>query len=203
MNATFAPESDGLSATAEMKNIYEHNGDKYGSTIATGAGIYLRHTWGNNIIQTHYGDVNHSNSTAYAWTYVYSETEQTVGAQIEFQNYSRSEKDLAPDNGDWDRKGSNIWINGLRINPPLWENSSVSITDNEQLLKNENFTARTPIPVKLNAGWNKVFIKLPYISADGVRLNKWMFTFVLTDLDGKNAIEGLIYSPSKSKDDVK
>ena len=203
MNATFAPESDGLNATAEMKNSYSHNGNTYSSNIATGAGIYLRHTWGNNILQTHYGDVNHSNSTAYAWTYVYSETEQTVGAQIEFQNYSRSEKDLAPDNGHWDRKGSNIWINGLRINPPLWENSSVSITDNEQLLKNENFTARTPIPVKLNAGWNKVFIKLPYISADGVRLNKWMFTFVLTDLEGKNAIEGLIYSPSKSKDDVK
>ena len=147
--------------------------------------------------------MNHSNSTAYAWTYVYSETEQTVGAQIEFQNYSRSEKDLAPDNGHWDRKGSNIWINGIRINPPTWENSGVSITNNEQLLKNENFAARTPIPVKLNAGWNKVFIKLPYVSTEGVRLNKWMFTFVLTNLEGKNAIEGIIYSPSKSKNEMK
>lgn len=198
MNAVFAPEPDGLSATAEMQNSYTYNGTTYDTNLATGAGIYLRHTWGNNTIQTHYGNVNYSNSTAYAWTYVYSESDRTVGAQIEFQNYSRSEKDKAPDAGNWDRKGSNIWINGQRIDPPVWENTGISITDNEQLLKNENFTARPPVQLRLNAGWNKVFIKLPYVTADGVRLNKWMFTFVLTDVEGKNAIEDLIYSPSKS-----
>jgi hypothetical protein len=47
-----------------------------------------------------------------------------------------------------------------------------------------------------------VFIKLPYIGASGVRLNKWMFTFVLTDLDGKNAVEGLVYSPNKMLDEA-
>ena len=199
MNATFAPENDGKDASANMQESYSHNGTTYNTAMATGAGIYLRHTWGNNTVPTFYGSTNYSNSTAYAWTYVYSDKAQTVGAQIEFQNYGRSEKDTAPDAGKWDRKGSDIWLNGERIAPPVWDNTGVGI-NNEVELKNENFTARKPVQVTLKQGWNKVFIKLPYVGASGVRLNKWMFTFVLTDLDGKNAVEGLIYSPNKRTD---
>ena len=193
MNASFAPETEGL------KNSYTVGGTTYNTGIATGAGIYLRHTWGNNTVPTYYGSTNYSNSTAYAWTYVYSETEQTVGAQIEFQNYGRSEKDTAPEAGKWDRKGSRIWLNDQELIPGAWDNTGVSI-NNEVDLKNENFTARKPLQVTLQKGWNKVFIKLPYVTANGVRLNKWMFTFVLTDLEGKNAVEGLIYSPNKTLD---
>ena len=195
MNASFAPETEGL------KESYTVNGTTYGTGIATGAGIYLRHTWGNNTVPTYYGTTNHSNSTAYAWTYVYSDKAQTVGAQIEFQNYGRSEKDTAPDAGKWDRKGSKIWLNDAEILPPTWDNTGVGI-NNEVDLKNENFTARKPVEVTLKEGWNKVFIKLPYVGASGVRLNKWMFTFVLTDLEGKNAVEGLVYSPNKRMDVV-
>ena len=196
---TFSPETDGLSATADMQESYEHNGSTYYTGMATGAGIYLRHTWGNNIIPTYYGTTNYSNMTSYAWTYVYSETEQTVGAQIEFQNYGRSENDKAPDAGKWDRKGSDIWLNGERIAPPAWDNSGKGINSEVDLM-NENFSARKPVEVTLKAGWNKVFIKLPYVGANGVRLNKWMFTFVLTDLEGKDAVEGLIYSSNKCMD---
>ena len=192
-DAVFAPETEG------PKESYTVDGKTINTSIATGAGIYLRHTWGNNIIQTHYGATNYSNCTSYAWTYVYSPKKQTVGAQIEFQNYGRSEKDKAPDAGKWDRKGSRIWINDNEILPPAWENTGVAI-DNEVDLKNENLTARKPIGIELQKGWNKVFIKLPYVAADGVRLNKWMFTFVLTDLNGDNAVEGLIYSPDKNLD---
>lgn len=192
-DAVFAPETEG------PKESYTVEGKRYNTSVATGAGIYLRHTWGNNIIQTHYGATNYSNCTSYAWTYVYSPKKQIVGAQIEFQNYGRSEKDKAPDAGKWDRKGSRIWINDNEILPPAWDNTGVSI-DNEVDLKNENFTARKPIGIELQKGWNKVFIKLPYVPADGVRLNKWMFTFVLTDLNGDNAVEGLIYSPDKKLD---
>ena len=193
MNATFAPEREGL------KESYTVNGTTYNTTLATGAAIYLRHTWGNNVIRTHYGETNYSNSTSYAWTYIYSPKKQTVGAQIEFQNYGRSEKDMAPDTGKWDRKGSRIWLNDEELLPPVWENTGVAI-NNEVELKNENLTARPPQEVRLNKGWNKVLIKLPYVPAAGVRLNKWMFTFVLTDLEGKNAVEGIVYSPDKSLD---
>lgn len=192
-DAVFAPETEG------PKESYTVDGKTINTSIATGAGIYLRHTWGNNIIKTHYGATNYSNCTSYAWTYVYSPKKQTVGAQIEFQNYGRSEKDKAPDAGKWDRKGSRIWVNDNEILPPAWDNTGVAI-DNEVDLKNENFTARKPIGIELQKGWNKVFIKLPYVAADGVRLNKWMFTFVLTDLNGNNAVEGLIYSPDKKLD---
>lgn len=198
----FAPETQGKAEGTEMMpETFTHEGKTYYTGMATGAGIYLRHTWGNNIIPTFYGSTNYSNSTAYAWTYVYSPETQTVGAQIEFQNYGRSENDKAPDAGKWDRKGSDIWINGKRIDPPTWINSGKGIGA-EVDLQNENFTARKPLPVTLNKGWNKVFLKLPYVGADGVRLNKWMFTCVFTDTEGKNAVEGLIYSPNQCMDEA-
>ena len=192
-DAVFTPETEG------PKESYTVDGKTINTSIATGAGIYLRHTWGNNIIQTHYDATNYSNCTSYAWTYVYSPKKQTVGAQIEFQNYGRSEKDKAPDAGKWDRKGSRIWVNDNEILPPAWENTGVAI-NNEVDLRNENFTARKPVEITLDKGWNKVFIKLPYVPADGVRLNKWMFTCVFTDLNGENAVEGLVYSPDKELD---
>ncbi len=193
INATFPPETE-----SELRESYTYNGTTYNSSLATGAGIYLRHTWGTTI-PTFYS-APQTNHTAYAWTWVYSETAQTVGAQIEFQNYGRSEKDLAPANGTWDYKGSKVWVNGTAIAPPTWQNAGKSITNEVDLL-NENFTARPVTTISLNAGWNKVLIKLPYVDLDRntVRLNKWMFTFVLTDLDGKNAAD-VIYSPSKSLD---
>jgi len=33
-----------------------------------------------------------------------------------------------------------------------------------------------------------------------VRLSKWMFTFVLTDIEGRNALDGLVYSPEQMKE---
>ena len=198
VSKVFPPE-ELMTADGILPDTYIYNGTTYRTGIATGAGIYLRHTWGNSIINAYY-EAPAYNQTAYAWTYVYSPKRQTVGAVIEFQNYSRSERDKAPDNGKWDRKGSDIWLNDERIAPPAWFNAGKDI-NNEVDLQNENFAARKPIEVTLKKGWNRVFIKLPYASADGVRLNKWMFTFVLTDLDGMNAVDGLIYSPDRCKKD--
>ncbi len=186
---SFPPETEGL------KERYSMDGHTYSSRLVTGAGIYLRHTWGTTVPALYPNpQINH---TAYAWTYVYSPNEQEAGAFIEFQNYGRSEKDQAPDNGKWDRKGSRLWLNDVEIKGPTWTNAGKSIT-NETPLGNENFTARTPVRIKLHEGWNKVFLKLPYVGASGVRLNKWMFTFVITNFDGRDALEGLVYSPSKS-----
>lgn len=183
----FPPETEGT------KENYIYEGKEYPTGHATGAGIYLRHTWG-GIIPTHYANPQRG-TTAYAWTYIYSPVEQQAGAQIEFQNYGRSERDLAPEEGKWDRRGSRIWFNGTEIMPPHWENSGKGI-DNEEYLLNENFTARPPIQLRLKKGWNKVFIKLPNNPDGGIRLNKWMFTFALTDTEGTNALDNIIYSPT-------
>ncbi len=182
--ATFAPESGIDNPTWKV-------------TAVTGAGIYLRHTWGGTVPGL-YADAS-LNQTAYAYTYVYSPVDQTAGALIEFQNYGRSENDLAPDNGNWDRKGSRIWLNDEELRAPDWTNAGKGI-NSEVDLGNENFTARKPLQVALRQGWNKVLVKLPYVAAPGVRLNKWMWTFVLTDPEGNEALEGLVYSPSKYLD---
>ena len=57
------------------------------------------------------------------------------------------------------------------------------------------------IAVHLNKGWNKVFLKLPVgkFNMPEVRLVKWMFTTVFVTPDGENAVDGLIYSPDKTK----
>lgn len=177
-----------------LPTTFTYNGTTYGTAWATGAGIYLRHTWGTTVPA--FFSSPQSNTTAYAWTYVYSPKAQTVGALIEFQNYSRSENDKAPDAGNWDRKGSHIYLNGQEILPPTWTNSGKSI-NSEVDLGNENFPAREPVSVQLQQGWNKVFLKLPYVAASGVRLNKWMFTFVLTTPDGRQALDGIVYSPGQ------
>lgn len=165
---------------------------------ARGAGIYLRHTWG-DIVPGLYGKGNTPNTgvAALARTYVYSPCDQQTGALIEFQNYSRSEIDLPPNQGEWDRKGSRILINGKEVQPPVWTNTMTKIT-NETLLGNENASARPPIRVDLKKGWNEVLVYLPYEKASGVRLNKWLFSFVLTDPEGRFALP-LTYSPDKKR----
>ncbi|HEY9550791.1 MAG TPA: family 20 glycosylhydrolase [Prevotella sp.] len=172
---------------------YLLQGKLYRTHLVTGAGVYLRHTWG-RIVPTLFSDAT-ANVTAYAWTYVYSPKRQMAGAHIEFQNYSRSEQDAAPPFGQWDRKGSRIWLNGCELLPPVWAQAGRRI-DNETPLQNENFTGRKPLMVQLEKGWNKVFLKLPYVAAEGIRLNKWMFTFVLTNASGTQALEGIEYNPT-------
>ena len=199
--AAFGPEAAGTTTSTDLlPETFEHNGQTYYTGMATGAGIYLAHTWGNTIIDAYYSNPQF-NHTAYAWTYVYSPKEQVVGAQIEFQNYSRSEQDGAAPAGKWDHFGSKILINGTEIAAPTWKNTGVSISSKEVMLRNENFPGREPIKVTLKQGWNKVFIKLPYFNK-GYRLKKWMFTCVFTDTEGVNAVDGLIYSPNQCMDEA-
>lgn len=198
LTASFPPENTQTSTT--ITDTCTINGQRYGSRRVTGAGIYLRHVWGPNVVPAFYSNPQ-TNSTAYAYTWVYSPIAQTVGARIEFQNYGRSEKDIPPRQGKWDYKGSRIWINDTEVMPPVWE-SQHTLADNETPLTNENASYRAPVAVNLIKGWNKVFIKLPVgaFSIPQVRLIKWMFSCVFTTTDGKNAVEGLIYSPEKKTD---
>ncbi|MDE5678186.1 family 20 glycosylhydrolase [Phocaeicola sp.] len=191
MDKKFPPEQ-------EWKDSYEYEGNTYSVRQAIGAGIYLRHVWG-TLVPGFYADPK-ENHTAYAYTWVYSPKEQEVGLWAEFQNYSRSEMDLPPLSGTWDYKGSRIWINDQEVMPPLWT-AIHRIKSNEVPLGNENCVARPPLPVHLNKGWNKVFLKLPVgkFNMEQVRLVKWMFTAVFVTPDGSRAVEELIYSPKKQK----
>lgn len=179
-----------------LADSYLYNGTRYNSSEATGAGIYLRHVWGNTV-PSFYKDPQ-PNHTAYAWTWVWSPKEQEVGLWACTQNYGRSEKDLPPPQGKWDYKESRIWLNDKEIQPPIWTATHTELS-NEIPLGNENFEARPPIPAKLNKGWNKVLLKLPVgaFSTPEVRLVKWMFTFVFVSPDGTKEVDGLVYSPDR------
>lgn len=182
----------------EQKEQYSYNGKTYKTQDAIGAGIYLRHVWG-TLIPAIFKQPE-ENHTAYAWTWIYSPRKQEVGAWIEFQNYSRSEMDLPPLPGKWDYKESRVWLNDKEILPPVWT-ATHQTKSTEILLGNENCVVRPPIPVHLEKGWNKVLLKLPIgkFSTSEVRLQKWMFTFVLVTPDGEKAVDGLIYSPDKKQ----
>lgn len=180
----------------ELNNTYRYQGETYNTRDATGATIYLRHVWG-TFVPAFYKDPQ-PNHTAYAYTYVYSDKKQDVGLWINFQNYSRSEKDLPPPQGKWDYRESKIWINNNEIQPPKWLSNHTE-KSNETPLTNENFEVREPISITLNRGWNKVLLKLPVgkFSTHEVRLVKWMFTCVFVTPDGNKSEDGLIYSPDK------
>lgn len=184
MDKVFPPEQ-------ELKDTYHYNGNTYGVRQAIGAGIYLRHVWG-DMVPAFYADPK-ENHTAYAYTWVYSPKDQEVGLWAEFQNYSRSEMDLAPLPDKWDYKGSRIWINDREILPPVWT-ATHKVKSYEVPLGNENCVGRVPLAVHLNKGWNKVFLKLPIgkFKMAETRLVKWMFTAVFVTPDGERAVEGLI-----------
>ena len=188
---SFPPET-------EFADEYHYDNETYKTRDAIGAGIYLRHVWGKTV-PAFYDDPQ-ENHTAYAYTWVWSPKAQTVGLWASTQDYSRSEADLAPPQGKWDFRESRIFINDAEISPPVWENTHTQ-KSNEITLKNENFQARPPIDVELNKGWNKVLLKLPVgkFSTPEVRLQKWMFAFVFVTPDGKDAAEGLAYSPNKQR----
>ncbi len=190
LSAVFPPETEG------PKESYTYNGTVYNTTPANGAGIYLRHVWGESVPAFYEKPL--PNHTAYAYTWVYAPQKMEVGLQAETQNYSRSESDLPPKRGKWDYRESKFWINGKELPAPEWTSVHTERT-NEITLGNENFAARPVIPVTLDKGWNQVMIKLPVgkFQAPETRLVKWMFSFVFTTPDGRHAAPGLIYSPDK------
>ncbi|MGL5262270.1 MAG: family 20 glycosylhydrolase [Bacteroides sp.] len=181
-----------------IQNSYTYNGSIYNVNEARGAGIYLRHVWG-DLVPAFYDNAKEYH-TAYAYTWIYSPYKQEVGLWLETQNYSRSEKDLPPHQGTWDYRGSKIWFNDLEVKPPLWT-STHTVKSNEIALGNENMVSRNPIPITLNKGWNKLMLKLPVgrFEQNEIRLVKWMFSAILVTLDGKDAIDSVIYSPTKNR----
>ena len=161
-------------------SVYQYEGKTYKTSKIIGNGIYLRHVWG-TLVPGFYANPQ-ENHTAYATRWIYSPRERKTKLALEFQNYSRSESDLAPRQGTWDYKCSRAWINGKEIMPPVWENTNTE-RSNEITLKNENYMSRPAIDITLKKGWNKLMLKLPVgkFSSKETRLVKWMFTAAILD----------------------
>lgn len=173
LNKVFPPEQ-------QEDSVYQYEGKTYKTRKIIGNGIYLRHVWG-TLVPGFYANPQ-ENHTAYATRWIYSPKERKAKLALEFQNYSRSESDLAPRQGTWDYKCSRAWINGKEIMPPVWENTNTE-RSNEITLKNENYMSRPAIDITLKKGWNKLMLKLPVgkFSSKETRLVKWMFTAAILD----------------------
>ena len=173
LNKVFPPEE-------KEDSVYQYEGKTYKTHKIIGNGIYLRHVWG-TLVPGFYANPQ-ENHTAYATRWIYSPKERKTQLMLEFQNYSRSESDLAPRQGTWDYKCSRAWINGKEIMPPVWENTNAE-RSNEITLKNENYMSRPAVDVTLKKGWNKLMLKLPVgkFSSKETRLVKWMFTAAILD----------------------
>ena len=173
LNKVFPPEE-------KEDSVYQFEGKTYKTRKIIGNGIYLRHVWG-TLVPGFYANPQ-ENHTAYATRWIYSPKERKTKLALEFQNYSRSESDLAPRQGTWDYKCSRAWINGKEIMPPVWENTNTE-RSNEITLKNENYMSRPAIDITLKKGWNKLMLKLPVgkFSSKETRLVKWMFTAAILD----------------------
>lgn len=173
LNKVFPPEE-------KEDSVYQYEGKTYKTRKIIGNGIYLRHVWG-TLVPGFYANPQ-ENHTAYATRWIYSPKERKTQLALEFQNYSRSESDLAPRQGTWDYKCSRAWLNGQEIMPPVWKNTNTE-RSNEITLKNENYMSRPAIDITLKKGWNKLMLKLPVgkFSSKETRLVKWMFTAALVD----------------------
>lgn len=173
LNKVFPPEE-------KEDSVYQYEGKTYKTRKVIGNGFYLRHVWG-TLVPGFYANPQ-ENHTAYATRWIYSPKERKTQLMLEFQNYSRSESDLAPRQGTWDYKCSRAWLNGQEIMPPVWENTNTE-RSNEITLKNENYMSRPAIDITLKKGWNKLMLKLPVgkFSSRETRLVKWMFTAALVD----------------------
>lgn len=173
LNKVFPPEE-------KEDSVYQYEGKTYKTRKIIGNGIYLRHVWG-TLVPGFYANPQ-ENHTAYATRWIYSPKERKTKLALEFQNYSRSESDLAPRQGTWDYKCSRAWLNGQEIMPPVWENTNAE-RSNEITLKNENYMSRPAIDITLKKGWNKLMLKLPVgkFSSKETRLVKWMFTAAILD----------------------
>ena len=173
LNKVFPPEE-------KEDSVYQYEGKTYKTRKIIGNGIYLRHVWG-TLVPGFYANPQ-ENHTAYATRWIYSPKERKTKLALEFQNYSRSESDLAPRQGTWDYKCSRAWLNGQEIMPPVWKNTNTE-RSNEITLKNENYMSRPAIDITLKKGWNKLMLKLPVgkFSFKETRLVKWMFTAALVD----------------------
>lgn len=173
LNKVFPPEE-------KEDSVYQYEGKTYKTRKIIGNGIYLRHVWG-TLVPGFYANPQ-ENYTAYATRWIYSPKERKTKLALEFQNYSRSESDLAPRQGTWDYKCSRAWLNGQEIMPPVWKNTNTE-RSNEITLKNENYMSRPAIDITLKKGWNKLMLKLPVgkFSSKETRLVKWMFTAALVD----------------------
>lgn len=167
LKKTFWPENRNISLA-----------DSTADATVTGGTIYLRHWW--FPVLTSWLKDPKENSTWYAYTKIWKPSNRIGSMWIGFNNLSRSTATDAPENGTWDDRESEIWLNGKLIPTPDWHNAGKK-GNSETPLVDEGYEYRAPTKVRFKKGWNTLLVRLPVKSFRGKDWQnpvKWMFTAV-------------------------
>lgn len=180
----FAPEK-------EIKELYSFSGKEYKwwDSNLYGGTVHLKHFFGFP------SPVKQKEGTVYVLNYIYSEEEKDVDFWIGFNNWSRSggrRGGPSAKHGEWYFTQPEIWVNNKVIKPPKWKQPGLAINTAEVPFVDEDYYYREPQTIKLQKGWNKFLLKVPF----GKDAWKWMFTCVPVKKTGKNQTEvtGLKYA---------
>jgi hypothetical protein len=160
----------------EEKNISLN--DSVADLKATGATIYLRHWW--YPVLTSWLENPKKNTTWYAYTRIWKDRDTTGFMWIGFNDFSRSTATDDPEEGTWDNRQSEIWLNTNLIAPPHWKHAGAK-GNSEVPLTDEGYSYRPPAKVNFRKGWNTILVKLPvrtFKGKDWQNPVKWMFTAV-------------------------
>ncbi|MBS1572116.1 MAG: family 20 glycosylhydrolase [Bacteroidetes bacterium] len=164
-------------ATFEIEKSLLKDENPTPTKTETGATIVMKHWWAPLIKGAI--DEPKENSTWYATTKIWSDTNQERNFWIGFNNISRSPATDSPPVGKWDEKGSAVWVNGNLIPPPNWKRGGMK-GNSEIPLLDEGYEYREPTKIPLKKGWNNILIKAPIESFKGKDWQnpvKWMFSF--------------------------
>ncbi|MBI9016408.1 MAG: family 20 glycosylhydrolase [Phycisphaerae bacterium] len=181
---------------------YQIDGKSYKwSGPIRGGTIHLNHFFGFDGVIAN----NKGNNTVYARSFVYSPKSQEVGFWLGFNSPSLAGGRRGagvPRSGTWSNVGSDIFINGKRIDPPQWDNPGlVGNAGKEVPHSNDIYINRPTTKVKLNQGWNTILMRVSFGKWDKGSSWKWCFTAIAVDFDEQsgiaNEVKGLRYSASK------
>lgn len=166
LQKTFWPENKNVSLNDSPVN-----------KVIAGGTIYLRHWW--FPVMTSWLKNPIENTTWYAYTKIWKSNDTFGFIWIGFNDLSRSTATVAPEEGTWDNRESEIWLNGNIIAPPNWKNAGKG--NSEVPLVDEGYSYRAPTKVHYKKGWNTILVKLPVKTFQGKDWQnpvKWMFTVV-------------------------
>jgi hypothetical protein len=101
------------------------------------------------------------NTTWYASSKFWSDTDTTLNFWIDFKDLSRSGADATPPKGEWDYMKSKLWLNSQIVSPPNWTHAGRPAGRLEEPMVDENFYYRQPNQINVKKGWNTLLVKLP------------------------------------------
>lgn len=183
VDKSFPPEDS-------IASVYVAGSEEYSwSQPIVGGTVHLQHFFG------YPSYFPKEEGTYYARTKVWSPDSREVHAWIGFHDWSRSGGRRGgpfPEQGQWHKTNPKVWVNGVSVSPPVWDNPGIEAASDEVPFSDENYFFREPSKIRLKKGWNEVLLKIPVTAGTWKR----MFTFVPVDFSNRSVkeAEGLKFS---------